>query len=370
MDEELISRLSLRMIPGVGDLYAKLLTEYFSGAVNVLKANRKDLAEIPGIGVFLMNQLTNEKVKIKNRERAILELKFALRNNIKLLLYDGNDYPNNLKHCDDGPYILFYKGSLDLNSKKTLAIVGTRKATGYGEDITSKIIKGLGDLNVNIVSGLAYGIDTYAHQFAVRNKLSTVGVLAHGLDRIYPHQNKRLSEKIIDDGGLLTDFLSGTNPDRENFPKRNRIVAGMCDGILVVEGTVKGGALITAKIANSYGREVMAVPGRSIDPYSGGCNWLIKEQRASLVESASDIISVMDWGDTKPIEDIQLGLFENLTSQERNILEILKSKGKVNKEQISFVLKVPTREIAESLFNMELNGYIKCLPGNVYQLKA
>lgn len=370
MDEEIISRIALRMIPGIGDLYAKLLTEFFSGASNVLKATRKELVCIPGVGDFLLNQLTNVNLKHEKLVRAENELKFVIKNNISVLLHDEEKYPKNLKECDDGPFLMYLKGGLDLNAKKTLAIVGTRKATGYGEDITAKLIQELAGNDITIVSGLAYGIDTYAHQGALKNKLSTVAVLAHGLDRIYPQQNLRLSNQMLEDGGLLTDFMSGTNPDRENFPKRNRIVAGMCDATLVVEGTIKGGALITAKIANSYGREVMAVPGRSIDPYSGGCNWLIKEQRAALVENAADIISVMNWKENTTTAEVQLNLFQDLTDQERNILEVLKGKGRASKEQISFVLGVQTREIAEALFNMELNGYIKCLPGNSYQLKV
>ena len=371
MEQEILCRLALIQIPGIGDLFAKLLTEYFKGAKHLFFSSRKELSLIPGVGTYLLGNLTSKKVRDEVFLRASQELKFIEKHNIKIMFYDEEVYPHKLKGLDDAPFILFYKGTDVLKTNNILSIVGTRKATGYGEDITNKIIEDLKTENILIVSGLAYGIDTFAHKFSVEKNIPTVAVLAHGLDRIYPHKNKKLAEKMLENGGLLTEFFSGTNPDRENFPKRNRIVAGMSDATVVVEATVKGGALITAKIANSYSRDVLAVPGRSIDFYSEGCNWVIKNQLAVLVESGHDILKALNWTQEPDVfKEPQLDLFAVLSNEEKAVLDILKNTGTVNKERLAIKLNQKLSVLSGILFNMEMNGVIKALPGNNYQIKA
>ena len=371
MEQEILCRLALIQIPGIGDLFAKLLTEYFKGAKHLFHSSKKELNLIPGVGTYLLGNLTSKKIRDEVFLRASQEMKFTEKHNIKIMFYDEEVYPDKLKGLDDAPFILFYKGTEVLKSNKILSIVGTRKATGYGEDITNKIIEDLKAENILIVSGLAYGIDTFAHKFSVEKNIPTVAVLAHGLDRIYPYKNNRLAEKMLGNGGLLTEFFSGTNPDRENFPKRNRIVAGISDATVVVEATVKGGALITAKIANSYNRDVLAVPGRAIDFHSEGCNWIIKNQRAALVESGQDILNALNWTqDTEVFKKPQLDLFSPLSNDEKAVLNILQNAGIANKEQLAIKLNQKLSVLSGILFNMEMSGVIKALPGNNYQIKA
>lgn len=368
MKEEILARLALIQIPGIGDLYAKLLTEYFKGAKFIFNCRRKELAEIPGIGSFLLRNLTSEKIQNEVFNRAQKEMEFVEKNNISVLLYDDDQYPRALKGIDDAPYILFYKGTDVLQKEKIISIVGTRKSTMYGEAMTKKIIEDFKNNNMIVVSGLAYGIDTYAHRFSVESQVETIAVLAHGLDRIYPHQNSKLANEMLNHGGLLTEFFSGTNPDRENFPKRNRIVAGISQATIVVEATIKGGALITTKIASSYGREVFAVPGRTIDRYSEGCNFVIRNQTASLIRNGQDVLQALNWIEVE--KEKQMALFPKLNSEEKKVVEIISKNGKASKEIIAFQLKVKISEVAQLLFTMEMNGIIQSIPGNNFQLNG
>lgn len=371
MNQEIIYRIALLQLPGVGDLFAKLLTEYFKGAKHLFKASRKELSEIPGVGKVLLSTLLDKKLKQDVIQRAHKEVEFANKHGISIWCYDDEGYPVKLKECQDGPFILYYKGTPVLNKQKIVSIVGTRKATGYGEDLTREIIEELQSQDILVVSGLAYGIDAYAHKFSVEYEIPTVGVLAHGLDKIYPQKNRAIAKQMLKKGGLLTEFMSGTNPDRENFPKRNRIVAGIADATILVEAAAKGGALITANISNSYGREVFAIPGRAIDPYSAGCNALIKSNRAALIESGKDFLKAMRWMDDEPIKrGKQVQLFDNYNAEEKRIIEIIQTKGVSNKEQIALKLNKNLQSVSGLLFNLELNGAIKALPGNNYQLKV
>lgn len=370
MEQEILYRIALIQLPGIGDLFAKLLTEYFKGAKHIFKASKKELNEIPGVGRVLLATLCDNNVKSDVLRRAEAELKFIEKHRIQILLYDADDYPVKLKECYDSPFLLYYKGASVLNKQKIISIVGTRKSTGYGADMTDKIVRELKNHDVLIVSGLAYGIDSHAHKNALASQLSTVGVLAHGLDKLYPSKNRMLAKEMLDNGGLLTEFMSGTNPDRENFPKRNRIVSGIADATILIEAAAKGGALITANISNSYGREVLAVPGRSIDAYSAGCNALIKSNRATLVESGDDVLKTLGWKEETFEKPAQLNLFGNLSDHERQIIDIIRNTGVANKEQISHKLKQKLQHVSGMLFNLELNGVIKALPGNNFQIKA
>ncbi len=371
MDQETLYRIALIQIPGIGSLYAKLLTEYFKGAKRLFNASADELIEIPGVGTVLCSALINKSVKKKALLRAQREIEFTSQHGISILSYDNKNYPSKLKECDDGPFILYYKGVSLLNSYKVVAIVGSRKATAYGQDLTSKIVEDFKNQNILVISGLAYGIDSYAHKFSLQNGVPTVGVLGHGLDKIYPSKNREMAKNMIDHGGILSEYMSYTDLKRENFPKRNRIIAGMADATVLVEAAIKGGSLITANIANSYGRDVFAVPGRSIDKYSSGCNALIKSNRAALVESGDDILREMNWTeDIQRESKKQRNLFSHFTDEETQILKIIQHKGLSSKEQIAVCLNKSIQKISESLFNLELNGAIKALPGNTYQIKA
>lgn len=370
MNHEIIYRIALIQLPGIGDLYAKLLTEYFKTAQGVFSASRKELSEIPGIGNVLLSTLRSERLKNLVLERARKEFRFTKQHKISVFTYDDENYPQKLKECNDGPFIIYYKGTSVVNYSKVISIVGSRKATPYGEDLTRKIVKDLQHQNILVVSGLAYGIDSYAHKFSLENSIPTIGVLAHGLDKIYPQKNREIAKKMLGNGGVLSEFMSGTNPNRENFPKRNRIVAGIADATVLVEATTKGGALITANIANSYGRDVFAAPGRVIDSYSRGCNALIKSNRAALIESGEDVLKAMNWIQPSPINiPKQKVIFNQFTEKEKRAIKVIETNGITSKEHIAIRLSMSIKSVSCLLFNLELNGIIKALPGNNYQIK-
>lgn len=371
MNQETLYRIALIQIPGIGSLYAKLLTEYFGSAKQLFDSSKAELSGIPGVGKVLLSKLCSEKVKRDALKRSEIEIKFANRHGILIFSYDDTNYPSKLKECNDAPYILYYKGTNVLNNVKVLAIVGSRKATVYGEDLTRKIIEDLQDQSILVVSGLAYGIDSYAHKFSLQNNIPTIGVLGHGLDKIYPQKNREMAKQMLYKGGLLSEFMSQTNPERENFPKRNRIIAGMADATLLIEATAKGGSLITANLANSYGRDVFAAPGRSIDNYSSGCNALIKSNIAALVESGEDILKEMNWiQETKSKTQKCNDLFDDLTVEAKQIIDLLQKKGFSSKEEIAVNLNKSVQMISHTLFNLELNDAIIATPGNQYQIKV
>jgi DNA processing protein len=362
---ELIYKIALTLIPGVGSVNGKSLVAYCGGVKAVFMEKKRALLKIPGIGEQTVNSLTNHNVF----ERAEEELEYIEKNKITSLFYLDKEYPIRLKQCHDSPLLLYYKGTADLNTPKVVAMVGTRKATEYGRDMCRKIIEGLQEHNVLIVSGLAYGIDTWSHKAAMDNTLQTVGVLGHGLDRIYPFANRSLAEKMTETGGLLCEYMSKTMPDRENFPMRNRIIAGMSDAIVVVEAGASGGALITAEIANTYNRDVFAVPGRIGDPHSEGCNKIIKINKAALIQSAKDISYLLGWDDTKvQKKNIQRQLFVSLTPDEELIVNTLKEKGDLDVDTLLIETALLPSKAAAILLNMEFEGVIRCLPGKVYRL--
>jgi len=363
--EDLIYKIALTLIPGVGSVNGKSLVAYCGGVKAVFMEKKRALLKIPGIGEQTVNAIANHNVF----ERAEEEISFIEKNKITPLFYLDIQYPIRLKQCHDSPLMLYYKGTSDLNAPKVVAIVGTRKATEYGRDMCRKLIEGLVEHNVLIVSGLAYGIDTWSHKAALDSKLETVGVLGHGLDRIYPFANRSLAEKMLENGGLLCEYMSNTLPDRENFPMRNRIIAGMSDAIVVVEAGETGGALITAEIANSYNRDVFAVPGRIGDPHSEGCNKLIKINKAALIQSSKDISYLLNWNSEKVQKKaVQRQLFLNLTPDEEIIVNMLKEKGDLEIDSLLLETNLLPAKAASILLNMEFEGIIRCLPGKVYRL--
>lgn len=363
--DDLLYKIALTLIPGVGSVNGKSLVAYCGGVKAVFMEKKSALLRIPGIGEQTVHSISNHNVFGRAEE----ELAFIEKNNIKPLFYLDKEYPVRLKQCHDSPLLLFFKGKTDLNVPRIVAMVGTRKATEYGRDMCRKIIEGLIEYNVLIVSGLAYGVDTWSHKSALDHNLETVAVLGHGLDRIYPYANRALAERMLTSGGLLSEYGSNTMPDRENFPMRNRIIAGMSDAIVVVEAGESGGALITADIANSYNRDVFAVPGRIGDPHSEGCNKLIKINKAALIQSARDISYLLNWDVPKrAAKTVQRQLFLSLSPDEELIVNTLKEKGDLEIDTLLIETKMLPSKAATVLLNMEFEGLIRCLPGKVYRL--
>lgn len=358
-------KIGISLIPDVGDITAKKLIAYCGGVEAVFKESKKNLLKIPGVGVHIVKSIINQDVL----KRAEDEISFIDKYKIKALFYLDKDYPTRLKHCIDSPMMLYYKGNADLNNQKIVSIVGTRNATSYGKENCNKIIEGLIPLDVIIVSGLAYGIDSHAHKTALKNNLKTIAVLAHGLDQIYPSINKSLAEKMINHGGLITEFMNKTKMDPAFFPRRNRIVAGISDATIVIESGIRGGSLITANIANSYNRDVFAVPGRNNDKFSQGCNHLIKTNKAALIQSVEDLIYIMGWEEkSKKTIAKQQKLFVKLEPDEEKLVKLLQENGESGIDWLCLNSKLPMSKVASLLLNLEFSGIVISLPGKMYRL--
>jgi len=301
-------------------------------------------------------------------QRAEEELKFIEQYKIKPLFFTDENYPKRLKHCSDSPIMLYFKGNANLNCEKIIAVVGSRKPSEYGKQVTEEFVKELKDSGILIVSGLAYGVDVLSHKMALDIGLNTVGVLGHGLDRIYPHAHERVAKKMLDQGGLLTDFISKTNPDAVNFPKRNRIVAGMCDALVIIESKHKGGSLITATIANSYNKDVFAFPGRAGDVLAEGCNGLIKQNKAGLIENAADLLHALQWENNtkKNNKQTQVPLMLNITEDEKTIIDTFSLKKELHIDEICYACGLTISKVSVILLQLEFNGIIKSKPGKMY----
>lgn len=364
MNSEKIYQIALTLVPKVGDIAAKKLIAYCGSAEAIFKESRKSLMLIPSIGSTIANSITSHDLL----SAAEFELRFIEQNNIKPIYFLDPNYPFRLKQCVDGPIMLYAKGNTNLNSSKIISIVGTRNATDYGKYITENLVTDLSHINdLTIVSGMAYGIDITAHKTCLKNNIPTIGVLAHGLDRMYPQMHSNIANETQKNGGLISDFTSGTKPDRMNFPKRNRIIAGLADATIVVEARKKGGALITADIANSYSRDVFAVPGRVGDVHSEGCNNLIKKNQAALIHSANDLCYIMGWDDESSHKSTQqVELFVDLSKEAELLLGILSSKEKIGIDLIATQSKLPIPKVMKELLQLELKGLVKALPGNQY----
>jgi DNA processing protein len=361
---ELLNVLALLKVDGVGDVIAKKLINHCGSAENVLNAKPIQLKGIDGIGDFLIKNLKDKTVF----EKAAKELEFIQREKVNVLYYQNEDYPERLKHCIDGPVLLFASGNLNFGNRRIISIVGTREITSYGTAFCKQLIEDLAIFNPIIVSGFAYGVDIVAHQAAMDNKLQTIGVLAHGLNQIYPKTHKKYIAKMELNGGFLTEFWSSSNPEKENFVKRNRIVAGMSEATIVIESAEKGGSLITAIMANDYNRDVFAVPGRTSDKFSMGCNNLIKTQRANLMTSAADLVYILNWEiETKATKPIQKQLFIELDNEEQKIYDYLQKNGKQLLDIIALECDFPIFKISSILLNMELKGVVRPLPGKLFE---
>lgn len=361
---ELFYVLALLKVEGVGDIVAKKFINHCGSAENVFKAGGNQLKGIDGIGSFLINNLKNKAAF----EKAETEFKFIEENKINTISYQSQDYPERLKHCIDGPILLFASGNINFEKRKIISIVGTREVTPHGTAFCKQLIEDLAVFNPIIVSGFAYGVDITAHQAAMDNELQTIGVLAHGLNQIYPKTHKKFVAKMEQDGGFLTEFWSNSNPERENFVKRNRIVAGMSEATVVIESAEKGGSLITAILANDYNRDVFAVPGRTSDKYSQGCNNLIKTQRANLMTSAADLVYILNWElENKQSKPVQKQLFVVLDDDEQKIYDYLQKNGKQLLDIIALECDFQIFRVSSLLLNMELKGVVRPLPGKLFE---
>jgi DNA processing protein len=364
MNCELLYEVALTLVSGIGDVNGKKLVAYCGGAEAVFREKKKSLSKIPGIGEKTVESILSQDVL----SRAERELDFADKYGIRILYYLNPDYPKRLQHCYDSPMVLYCSGYTDLNVAKIIGVVGTRNVTDYGKLMTDKIISELVDDDVMVVSGLAYGVDTCAHYASVKYGLKTAAVLAHGLHTIYPPVNRNLARKILDEGGcLLTEQISGTEPDRENFPKRNRIVAGMIDCLIVVESAAKGGALITAEIANTYDRDVFAFPGKIGDVYSEGCNKLIKENKANIMTDVEDLRYIMRWNEDKKVAAKQMRMFRDFSEDEQKVMDVFGNDSVIYLDKIITETALSPTKIASILLSLEFDGVVTALPGKRYQ---
>jgi len=355
------------MIPGIGNITARNLIAYVGSPEGVFQEKERNLVKIPGIGEINAQRVIKQNVL----DKAKREVDFIQKNKIKTYFYLDDDYPARLKNCTDAPIILYFKGNANLNEQKIVSVVGTRNATNYGKEMCEELIKCFAQRNypMLVISGLAYGIDIHAHKACLKYNIPTVGVFAHGLDTIYPALHAASASKMIENGGLLSDFASETQIDRQNFLRRNRIIAGLADATIVVESAEKGGALVTADIANSYNRDVFAFPGRSNDLFSKGCNNLIKYNKAVLIENHADLEKAMNWDvSTSATKAIQTSMFVELNAEEQKLMDLLK-QGERFVDEISSETQLPMSRVSSLLLGLEFKALIVSMPGKMYKVK-
>lgn len=357
-----VQLLALTMMPKVGPVVARQLIAGCGSVEAVFREKPRNLLRIPGIGPAVVNELKPEAyLQAAEKEIAWIEKK-----GINMLAFDEPSYPSRLQYFDSSPLVLFLKGEADLNQARIVAIVGTRDPSHYGKAMCEKMVEGLLPYQPLLVSGLAYGVDAVAHKKCIETGMSTIGVLGHGLDRLYPSAHSSLALSMQENGGLLTEFVSGTLPDKENFPMRNRIIAAMSDAIIVVESGKKGGSMITAEFANDYNKDVFAIPGQVDLPHSEGCNYLIKQNKAHLIENATDLADIMRWEQRTKAKSMQKQLFLDLTPLEQKAIDVVKQKNDIHIDVLTHQCAMTPGEMASVLLNLECKGLIKALPGRKY----
>jgi DNA processing protein len=361
MYAENLYKLGLTFLPEVGPVRARFLLEAVGNAEALFKEKKSALKKIPGIPALTLKEILKREVL----QQAESEMRFSEKNGIDLIFFDDPEYPVRLKACNDAPLVLYVKGNVKSNVSRVMAVVGSRKATPYGKNICEKLVKGLSLYNATVVSGLAYGIDICAHMEAVKNNIPTIAVVAHGLDMIYPQKHEKFVSEILDTGGLISEFPSCTTLHPDFFPRRNRIIAGLSDATLVVEAGIRSGSLITAELANSYNREVFAVPGRLDDHWSSGCNYLLKTHKAALVQSEKDFEFLLGWelkssGKSKP----------PLTGPEKQLENLFLESRTLHLDEISFRSGLDTGKVLSLLLQMEFSGHVASLPGKMYRWKG
>ncbi len=365
MNNDVLYQIGLTLIPKIGNILAKSLISYTGSAEEVFRAPKKELLKVPGIGRAMANNIIHQKV-LNLAER---EIKFLEKYDIQPLCYLDKDYPQRLKHYEESPVMLYYKGTASLNQSRHVSIVGTRTPTPIGIANCEQLIHDLTPYQPLVISGLAFGIDITAHRKCLAGNLQTVGVMGHGMHRIYPAQHRLTAMKMLEQGGILTEFTYTTEPNREHFPMRNRIIAGMCDALVVVETMKKGGSIISAKFGNSYNKDVFAFPGRIIDSHSKGCNHLIKTHQAALIESAADIVYLQNWDLSKEKKaGFQKQLFVELTENEKLIVNALKLEDQRSIDVLGFETKLAPGLLSSVLLSLEFKGVVKSLPGKQFMM--
>ncbi len=363
--DDIFYLLGLQKVKNVGDISARKLLRHFGSAQAIFEAAKKNQIDVPEIGTVMMQSIKG----FNNWQRVETELNYVEKNNIRIVSIFDDDYPHKLFHAPDAPILFFWKGNAPFAHKHSISIVGTRNITSYGKKMVAEIVEGLIEYKPLIVSGLAYGVDVEAHLNALKHNLPTIGVLGHGFDLLYPAAHKKIAEKMLESGGLITEFWHSDPVDRVNFLKRNRIVAGMTEATLIVESGIKGGSLVTADIANSYNRDVFAVPGKATDTFSKGCNNLIKRNQAALVTAADDIIRYLQWEEqTHKQKNPQLNLFLDLNEDEQKIYDYLQANGKTQLDELAIALQMPVSKLGAMLLQMELNNVVNSLAGKVFEI--
>jgi DNA processing protein len=363
--DELFYRIALTMIPNIGPVLAKNLLAYCGSAENVFKQKLAELSKIPGIGTSKAQDVVNANVF----GRAEVEMAFVEKYDIKVLFYLDDLYPGRLKHFDYSPLLLYYRGDVAyLNALRTIGIVGTRKPSERGKMFTEKLVEDIIPFNAVVVSGLAYGVDGIAHKQAVKMKIPTIGIMGNSHDLLYPAEHKELASKMLNCGGLITEFPSNTKPDRANFPMRNRIIAALSDALVVVESNISGGSIITAEFANEYNKDVFALPGRIDDEKSKGCNALIKRHKAHLIESIDDLAYITRWDELSKKKTVQASLFIELDEEEQKLIDFIRSKKEASIDEIIYHLNLSSSIVASQLLTLEFKGILRALPGKKYML--
>jgi DNA processing protein len=364
---DLLYLISLTRVPQVGCIHAKTLLQHFGTAEAVFRTSPGILEKIDGIGRMRAQSIKS----FRDFARSEKEIHFLERYAINALTQYDAAYPQRLLPCYDAPVLLYYKGNADLNGTRVISVVGTRRASEYGKQITQNLIRDMAPLEVLVVSGLAFGIDAVAHKTALKQSLQTVGVLAHGLNTIYPSEHRLLSREMTKQGGLLTEFMSDTKPDKHHFPVRNRIVSGISDAVVVTESGVRGGSMITADLANGYNKEVFAFPGRITEPKSAGCHWLIRNHQASLISCARDLAQSMGWDEKRPAgPPAQQDLFPQLTDHEQRIVNLLRERDAIHIEVINAISGFSANQHAAALLSLEMKDLVCSMPGRIYRLKS
>lgn len=354
-------QIALTLVNGIGPVITRNLISHFGTEEGVFGASDAELLKFPNITKKILESLRSTYII----ERAEQELNFIEKNEVDMFFYTDKEFPRRLEFCDDAPLLLFGKGNMNFNAKRVISVVGTRTSSQYGREMAEKIVTELKDLDVLVVSGLALGIDINSHKAAVKNNMQTIGCLAHGIETIYPPSSRVTAGQMLKHGGVVTEFLSGTLPNRENFPSRNRVIAGMCDCLLIVESKERGGSMISADLAYGYNKDVFAVPGKATDSLSVGCNNLIKYKKAAMVTSGKDIAREMNW-DLKP-KSVQPQLFPELSADQKKTLMVIRDASQIHVDELGLKTGLDNSILASTLLELEFEGLIRSLPGKSYE---
>lgn len=352
------------LLNGVGPVRGRELITQLSSLEELFFDTPKNLAIKTSYPEVFFQQM-NRKEALDSAEKAV---EFHAQKGITSIFYSDPAFPHRLSECPDAPMQLYIKGDISLNDPHFISVVGTRAATKYGREVCEQLVRSLVDKNIVVVSGLAYGIDAWTHHYCIEYGVPTIAVLGHGLDRIYPARHKQLAGSILEQGALLTEFIPGTNPDRENFPKRNRIVAGLCDATIVVESKSKGGSLITAELANDYNRDVFAVPGSIYAETSVGCNELIQNNQAILLNEPTSLPTIMGWESTRKKPVVQRKVFTHLSELQQRIVCVIQQYSEIQIDLLSIKAGLSVSKLNAELFELEIEGVVRGMPGNKYRV--